>query len=147
MTFVVRVSGAVNGNCSALPLNSICGAAFAGFPIGNQSVEAFNNNLINYVANTSTLATTLVSQNVCAGGQGIIDKVQTLRYQVSFQCAYFVSLAVQAGCPIPQGSLQVNGPLLCPAQCNLAVSTVQALASNSTLCPNGKSIAVQSYSD
>jgi hypothetical protein len=36
---------------------------------------------------------------------------------------------------------------LCPAQCQSASSAVKALASNTEICPDGKKIAVSSYSD
>ncbi len=75
--------------CSNLPINSICGPSFAGFPVFNQTAEDFSNNLMNFVANDTALASELVKNSIC-NAPGIFTAAKSLRYQVSFQCAYYV---------------------------------------------------------
>lgn len=131
-------------NCNPLPANTICGTAYAGFPVNN-AAEVFNSNLQNFVANSTYIAASLYQNNIC-NSTDVFSAIMTLRYQVSFQCSYFVHSAIQAGCPVPSNTAQTNGPLLCPRQCNLAVNTVQNLASNITVCPGGaSSISVPAY--
>jgi hypothetical protein len=130
-------------NCNALPEDTPCGPAFAGYPV-NKTVTEFVTSLQNNVNNTNAVAQSLIRANIC--NQDVVTQIQKMRYQVSIQCAYVVNQAIRGGCPFPQ-NLPPKGPLLCPQQCDIAIQTQKNLFSNNTVCPSGSRIITQVFID
>ncbi|KAJ3097827.1 hypothetical protein HDU97_004524 [Phlyctochytrium planicorne] len=128
-------------SCFSLSASSMCGSDFDGYPIlydpanlkGFANEDAMSSFLSVNVSSPSDLASRLALTHGCDPDTAE-SKVDILRYQVSLWCARFVWDATAAGCGVPSNG-HPHGPLLCGAQCSLAVSTFSNLVTDPDACP------------
>ncbi len=92
-------------------------------------------------------ANSLISNMICEAG--VAEVADSLRFQSSFMCSFYTNKAITDGCPIPEtlAAQQPKGPLLCPTQCNLAVSSLTNILNNKAICSNGTNFPISIYTD
>lgn len=141
---LIAASTAQSASCFPMPANTVCGPAFEGYLL-DKTIAEFNSNMSNNVLNATSVASTLVEEGICSPNF-VFTAIQLFRYQISMQCGVAVMLSSQNGCPIPS-NLLAKGPLLCPSQCNLAISSQASVLHNQTVCPKGDLIFTKSFTD
>ncbi len=122
--------------CFSLARDSVCGKDFEGLPVPTdvyKSNEDFNRLIGSTFGNVESVASEFESVFGCPT-TGTRAAITSLRFQVSYACADAVSKAIAAGCT-PANTPSTKGPALCLPQCEMAVTTLEKVFQDQTVCP------------
>jgi hypothetical protein len=116
-----------------LPSNSICGPAFAGFPV-DKPVAEFEALMRTNIINTQAFGADIETLARCQRGS-IVGQINKLRYQVSLQCARVVIQTMDRLQCRPDDRSKRLG--MCSGSCQSGLTSFTNLIFNTTSCPNG----------
>jgi hypothetical protein len=115
-----------------LPSNSICGPAFAGFPV-DKPVAEFESLMRSRVIDTRSFGSDIETIAKCRQGS-ILGQVSKLRYQISLQCARVVIQTISQGCRPDDTNKKLS---MCESSCQAGFNSFTSLIFNKTSCPDG----------
>ncbi|KAJ3169015.1 hypothetical protein HDU87_000889 [Geranomyces variabilis] len=139
-----------NSLCFYPPATSVCGAAFAGYPIYVPVSDKNATNVIDSDARLSKLASAWsapsdIAKLVASPATGcstntalVTDAANAVRYQASVWCSAVVAQTLLTTSCLAKAATQpgqTSPAVLCDAQCKIASDTMQAIWSNQTICP------------
>ncbi|KAJ3160367.1 hypothetical protein HDU86_000701 [Geranomyces michiganensis] len=141
-----------NSPCFYPSANTVCGAAFAGYPIfvvgknGTNVVDsdARLNALASAWSAPADIARTVQNPDPtkatgCSANNAlVVDAAKAVRYQASVWCSAVVAqtlLTTTCLAKVPTQPGQTNPAVLCEEQCKIASDTMQAMWNNATVCP------------
>ncbi|KAJ3272646.1 hypothetical protein HDV01_005393 [Terramyces sp. JEL0728] len=132
LALVFSLVRADTSSCYALPVDNICGAAYAGYPV-DIPVDQWNSFINATYANIPNKIAAISQAAQC--DQGLVQQqAQSLQYQVSMACSLFITKAISAGCKVTT-DLDQNGPTLCYGNCYAGVNSLNNLLQSSK-CQN-----------
>ncbi|KAI8922110.1 hypothetical protein DFJ77DRAFT_544964 [Powellomyces hirtus] len=144
----VSAQAVITPACLYLDTDSICGPAFAGYPIfiKNQKTVpnvATLNATIQKLSNSADIAKLLMKPSSekglgCTPNAALAnDAAASLRYQASVYCSALVAetLLVTSCRPDLARTAKVNPAVLCAPQCKIAATSAMNLLQNTTVCP------------
>ncbi|KAI8592875.1 hypothetical protein BDZ88DRAFT_406463 [Geranomyces variabilis] len=138
-----------NSQCFYPSADSVCGAAFAGYPIYVKASDTNATNVIDSNLKLSALANAwsapadiarLVANTTgCLTNTALLtDAAKAVRYQASVWCSAAVAQTLLTTNCVAKAATQpgqTTPAVLCAAQCKIASDTMQAVWSNTTICP------------
>ncbi|KAJ3324616.1 hypothetical protein HDV06_006509 [Boothiomyces sp. JEL0866] len=132
LALFLTVVRADTAHCYALPVDNICGPAYAGYPV-DMPVDQWSA-FINVTYGNITNKITAISSGGQCDQSLVQQQVQSLQYQVSMACSLFISKTIANGCKVTT-DLDQNGPTLCYGNCFAGVNSLNNLLQNSK-CQN-----------